>query len=145
MANTTAFALRMPPEFKWAAKALTQTQFYEWSDTDPPRTVRSFGQWSVNGAILQLIQIGMGRTLEILEPELRQASAEHEAWYQIVAFFLSNPVADTAIAANFGNDTAARSFIEKHMKGNREYAARNSKVGAESPDDGTFGWERNGI
>ncbi len=132
MAETTAFAFRLPPELKAAAKALTQTWFYVWQK-DGKRTVRGVNPSSINEALVYLAHTGVRQTLEDLEPDVQSASREYEQWQGVAQFFLSNPAAERALPANFAEGSPARELVQEWIDDMQQQAETDESL-ADHPD-----------
>ena len=114
MSEKSTFALRLPPELKAAARALTSTSFIE-PVGDGSGLVNHIALRSINEAILFLMRKGVKAVLHDLEPEIAAARDEHAAWQEVVRFFLANPAADWALPTNFPDDTPARKLADEHV------------------------------
>jgi hypothetical protein len=113
MATTANFALRMTPELKIAAKALTEVGFEEpLAEGGKFNHIRPS---SINEAILYLMRSGIRATLAHIERQIAKTSAEHQMWEEIVSFFISHPTDRFALPANFAEGSNARAFISKCM------------------------------
>jgi hypothetical protein len=104
---TTSFALRMPPEVKEAAKALSQRGVYI---AHPDNTYSAFD--SINGALCFLLDVGARGVRDMLKANLADATKEHTNWTGIMRFFLDNPSAATALPFNFPEGSIERKEIE---------------------------------
>ncbi len=114
MSDRSAFALRLTPDLKAAAKALTKTSFLEPTGNGL-KTFNHIVLPSINEAILYLMRQGARTVLHDLEPEIASARDEHTAWQEVAQFFLGNPAADWALPTNFPINTPARKLTEDHV------------------------------
>jgi hypothetical protein len=111
---TEAFALRMPPELKRAAKALTEVGFLEPGTHEG--TFNHICPRSINDAIVYLTRTGIRQTLACLEKEIIRVREEHALWQEFVSFFMNNPTADMAFPVNFPEGSTARRWISDALK-----------------------------
>ena len=109
MADLTNFALRMPPEIKEAARALSGFRV-SFMDKEGNRHVMLD---SINAALCYLMEVGTRGLREILKENLTNAVKEHEAWTGIMRFFLDNPSAAFALPINFPEGSIERKEVEE--------------------------------
>ena len=114
MAETSNFALRMPPEIKDAAKALTKVLFHEPSEKGAD-FVNSIFLHSINDALVYLMRKGLRETLAHIDKELQEYTDKVAISQELMAFFMANPVASEVRAANLPESSPARVSMEKEQ------------------------------
>ncbi len=113
MTVTKTFAFRMPPGLKAAAAALAKTHLYRPTPTpDTPDAVSAIHTGSINEALVSLATIGLEKMAEYVQATLNEKLKEQEAFAELMAFFLANPVTKVAYAADFPAGSPARILIE---------------------------------
>ena len=110
--RATSFAFRLPPELKAAAKALTKVNLYRPSRNGKPGYVDGVSTYSINDALVTLATIGLEKMAEIVQANLDKATKEQEAYAELMAFFLANPITEVANATDFPVGSPARVLIE---------------------------------
>jgi hypothetical protein len=94
MLNDVKFALRLRPELRDAAKALTRVGFLS-------TTTRGLSFNNINEALNSLILTGLPRVLELIEAELVDQRVALAVMEGVTRFFLDNPAATEARPFNF--------------------------------------------
>ena len=116
MAEISSFALRMPPEFKEAAKVLSKVYIEEHYTEGDNTYVRSVGNRSINEIIIFLMRRGLKDTLDIIEKDIARKTEELAMWQEFVAFFMQNPAARNVLPINLPSGSKSRCFLEKCME-----------------------------
>ncbi|SDR49880.1 hypothetical protein SAMN05519103_04011 [Rhizobiales bacterium GAS113] len=114
MATTTlaSFTLKMSPELKEAAKALTKTHFDEPSfKEDGFFNMIMLG--TVNDAILYLMRNGLRETLVHIERKMAEVTEQHSTFQELVTFFMQNAEVKSATSASFGEGSRARKYLDE--------------------------------
>ncbi|MCJ2055916.1 hypothetical protein MKL09_05050 [Methylobacterium sp. J-048] len=114
MAETTAFALRMPPEIKAAAKALIKVPFEEPSDRGGDY-INSIFLGSINDALCYLLKTGLKGTLVHLDAGIADYSRRAAISGEWMAWFLQNPAASNILPHNLPEGSLGRQELEKMM------------------------------
>ncbi|SEE05459.1 hypothetical protein SAMN05444161_4733 [Rhizobiales bacterium GAS191] len=132
--TSTNFALKMPPEWKEAAKALTKTYFDEPS-IKGDGFINSIMLGSVNDAILYLMRNGLRETLAHIEKQIAEVTEEHRTFQELADFFMQNAAADSATLANFAEGSRARKYLDEMIEDDAEdenvdHAGEVSRAGA---------------
>lgn len=114
MDKTANFALRTFPEFKDAAKAITDVGRLEEPHAEAGGKARYFRlpTDSINSVFNGLIAKGLPRYLEVIEATLAQVQAVHDALQDIVRFCMDHPAAQRALSTNFPEGSAARRLLD---------------------------------
>ncbi len=135
MANTANVALRLPPPFKEAAKALVKAGFDEYDDVG--NNVLSFHPRNTHDAIVKLMRVGVVRVLGALDGPVKEVNHSVETYREIMRYFLDHPNMKTVDGSKFRIGTKAWKFFDGPDSDSRsEYEkelARCKKEG-ESPD-----------
>jgi hypothetical protein len=105
MLNDVKFALRLRPELRDAAKALTRLSFVETA-------TGSLSFNSINEALNSLILKGLPGVLDLVEAELADQRVALPIWEGITRFFLDNPAATEARPFNFEEGSVERRTLE---------------------------------
>ena len=134
MAGTVNFALRLPPELKAAAKALTAVFLYKPSANREEGYVDGIPTDSVNEALISLMRCGLKPMLGYAQAALDEASERHEPLHELMGFFMANPTADRARTVNFAGKSKVRAFIEADL------AAHVANVAEHLPDGVDRAW-----
>lgn len=113
MADTSNFALRMPPEIKTAAKALTNRISFNEPMADKPGYIRNIYLGSINEALVYLMKTGLRQTLEYIDEALIEKTERLNAYQDFMTFFLANPAAKEVRPANLAEGSAGRKWIEE--------------------------------
>src|SRR4051794_12835853 len=106
MTEVATYLLRMPPDLKEAAKALTQVAF-----TDPSLH-RHIWPRSVNQALIYLAKKGVWAMMPHLEAELARVTEEYKALEEIMTFLINNPSTKSALPSNFPEGSRAKTYID---------------------------------
>lgn len=114
MAETSAFALRMPPEVKAAAKALTKVAFEEPSDKGEGY-VNSVFLGSINDALCYLLKTGLKGTLVHLDAAIAEYAGRVAVSGELMAWFLQNPAASNILPHNLPEGARARDWLQEVM------------------------------
>ena len=131
--RATSFAFRLPPELKAAAKALSKVRgLYRPSRNGKPGMEDWVSTYSINDALVTLATIGLEKMAEIVQANLDKATREQEAYAELMAFFLANPLTEVAKATDFPVGSPGQTLIESD---GMEYG--------EGEDGGELGWDRN--
>lgn len=122
MAETSAFALRMPPEIKEAAKALVKVPF------DEPATrgggyLNSIFLGSINDALCYLLKTGLKGTLVHLDKAIADYTNRVAISGEWMAWFLQNPAASNILPHNLPEGSLGRQELEKLMAPNEQQRA----------------------
>ena len=64
--------------------------------------------YSINDALVTLATIGLEKMAEIVQANLDKATREQEAYAELMAFFLANPLTEVAKATDFPVGRPAR-------------------------------------
>lgn len=112
MSTTSNFALRMPPEIKTAAKALTNRIAFNEPMADKPGFIRHVALGSINEALVYLMKTGLRQTLEYVDQALAEKTEELNAYQDFMAFLLANPAAREVRPANLAEGSAGRKWLE---------------------------------
>lgn len=115
VAETTSFALRVPPAIKEAAKALTHRGIYlERSQDDGTLISGRPDTSSINAAFVFLLREGLMSAKRLVEKNIERVnSADFIPYSEIMKFFLDNPAARAAFPANFPDGSPARTLLER--------------------------------
>jgi len=114
--NSSAFALRMPPEVKEAARELSATFFDEPSDRGEGRTnMVGFGK-SINEALNYLLRRGLHTTYATLQNYLLEVQQQQDRWNAYMAFFMANPAARNVLPFNLPEGSQPRVWLEELME-----------------------------
>lgn len=111
--TTTSFALRIDPDLKAAAKALTQP----WVSFDIPmpereeHAARPVYLRSINEAFQFLIETGLGPTLGHIDAAVAQCRGEHDALSEVAKFFMDNPAATEARPTDLSDGSRGRDYL----------------------------------
>lgn len=116
MAETSNFALRMPPELKEAAKALSNVYFDEIWLEDGKELCKLHFFGSINESLIFLMRKGLDVTLELIEKDIARNAEEMAMWQEFVSFFMQNAAARNALPANFAPGSKARGFLTECME-----------------------------
>lgn len=114
MAETSAFALRMPPEIKAAAKALTKVGFDEPSDRGEGY-INNIWLHSINDALCYLLKTGLKGTLIHIDAAIADFTNRVAISGEIMAWFLQNPAASNVLPHNLPEDSRARAALQEIM------------------------------
>lgn len=114
MAETTPFALRMPPEIKAAAKSLTKVLFHEPSSRGEDY-VNSIFLGSINDALCYLLKTGLKGTLVHLDNEIAEYTKRVAISGEWMAWFLQNPAASNILPHNLPEGSKGRKDLEERM------------------------------
>ena len=109
-AKLVPFALRIPPQLKIAATAMSKVSFDEWN-ADFSLAHGGFHSGSINDALIYLVRHGAKHAIRNMEPGLNDAQASLDFWSEVAQFFLKHPERDRAYAADF--DSPMRREIEE--------------------------------
>ena len=114
--NTSAFALRMPPEVKEAARELSNTYFHEPSDKGEEYVNSvAFGK-SINEALNFLLLRGLRTTHQIVQDYSAEVQKEHDRFSTFMTFFMANPIARNVCPFNLPEDSEPRKWLKAVME-----------------------------
>lgn len=116
--NTSAFALRMPPEVKEAARELSNTTIEEASAGDG-LTSLDFGE-SINAALNFLLLRGLQATQDLLQVQFAQAQTDCDRHGAYMTFFLAHPSARYVRPSDLPKSSEPRAWLKKVMDANGE-------------------------
>ena len=105
---------------------------YRPSRNGNPGYVDGVSTYSINDALVTLATIGLEKMAEIVKTNLDKATMEQEAYVELMAFFLANPITEVAHVADFPARSPARALIE-----------RTDTDYHEDVEGGELGWYRN--
>jgi hypothetical protein len=71
---------------------------------------------SINKAILYLMRAGIRQVVDFLEEDIAYAIKDHEAWQNIIQFFLNNPTTLNILPNNFPERSKEREFVLRMMR-----------------------------
>ncbi|MGE8128939.1 hypothetical protein ACQKQD_18360 [Methylobacterium sp. NPDC080182] len=114
MAETSAFALRMPPEIKAAAKALTKVGFDEPSDAGEG-LINNIWCHSINDALCYLLRTGLKGTLTHIDTAIADFTKKVAISGEMMAWFLQNPAASNILPHNLPEASPARAELQEIM------------------------------
>ena len=114
MAETSAFALRMPPEIKAAAKALTKVGFDEPSDRGEGY-INNVWLHSINDALCYLLKTGLKGTLTHIDVAIADFTNRVAISGEMMAWFLQNPAASNILPHNLPEGSRARADLQEGM------------------------------
>lgn len=114
MAETSAFALRMPPEIKEAAKALTKVGFDEPSYKGEGY-INNIWLHSINDALCYLLRTGLKGTLTHIDAAIVEFTNKVAISGEMMAWFLQNPAASNILPHNLPEGSRARAELEEIM------------------------------
>jgi hypothetical protein len=123
MNKTANFALRTCPEFKDAAKAISDIGSVLFGTHPGPNgetCCSGIAIDSINSVFNALIAKGLPQLLGIIEAKLAQTQAVHDVLQDIVRFLIDNPPAQRALATNFPEGSAARRLLDDVAAWHRE-------------------------
>lgn len=113
------FALRLPPDIKAAAVALSKlSSVYVLTAEADGGTVFSNARLtgSINDVLNSLLWYGMVTATDIINQYLEFKRHECAPWKEITKFFLDHPPAINAVAMNFAEGSAARKLVDDLME-----------------------------
>ncbi|APH74083.1 hypothetical protein [Aquibium oceanicum] len=117
MTQTTSFALRIAPELKQAAKALTGPHFYEWeTGEDGVRRTVGSSPTSINDAFAYLIRHGLQPVLAILQAEKADVDLTYEAFAEAMEFLLANPSKDATDLSIYPEGGHTREIVANYRE-----------------------------
>lgn len=114
MAETSAFALRMPPEIKAAAKALTKVGFDEPSDRGEGY-INNVWLHSINDALCYLLKTGLRGTLTHIDAAIADYTDRVAVSGEMMTWFLQNPAASNILPHNLPQGSHARAELQEIM------------------------------
>ena len=114
MAETSAFALRMPPEFKAAAKALTKVGFDEPSHLGEGY-INNIWLRSINDALCYLLRTGLKGTLTHIDAAIADFTKRVAVSGEMMTWFLQNPAASNILPHNLPEGSVARAELQEAM------------------------------
>lgn len=129
MLNDVKFALRLRPELRTAAKAITRVGFIS-------TTTGGLSFNSINEALNSLILTGLPRVLELVEAELADQRVALAVWEGITRFFLDNPAATEARPFNFEVGSVERRTLESMIVSDESDDSEESGDDEEVPYSG---------
>lgn len=119
MKKLEGFALRLPPEVKAAAVALSKApSIFEMVEEEGQESwYGTYGTGgSINDALNSLLLRGIASSSKIVSTYLKHQRDECVPWKDIAKFFLDNPAASYAFPVNFDADSAARKLIQRDIE-----------------------------
>lgn len=111
VAGGASYLLRMTPEIKDAAKALTSIHFTEPAFEEG--FINSIWLRSMNQALLYLVKKGVRATLPHVEAQLAETIEEYKTYEEIMTVLTNSPSLGFVMPHNFPQGSRARTYLEQ--------------------------------
>jgi hypothetical protein len=112
MTKAVNFALRLPPDVKEAARALTGVHLYRPSRCGREGRVSGVSTSSINEALVSLMIEGLEPMLAYVDQALNEENAELAGWQEIVKRFIEDPLVGRIFSDDFEEGSAAWRHID---------------------------------
>ena len=136
MADLTPYALRLPPEMKDAAKAMSKIRFSIYAD-GATSTSKHYSGNSINDALNHLLRCGVADTIKAMQPEIQETIKLRDFWQGAARFFIENHDRDHANAEDFEGDMR-REIEARDAEVRRQNEEDNDGYDLDNPTDSEF-------
>src|SRR5690349_16574879 len=115
MAESASYLLRMSPELKEAAKALTTISFGE--SCGGKEKLKSVDLRSLNQSLVYLIKKGIEGIMPNIDERIAKVTGRYKALEEIMTVFINTPSLRFVMPDHFPKGSRARNYVEDRVAG----------------------------